>query len=717
MAAVAEPSSRPADAPTRFGSAALATIAFLWPLIYFHELYAHGAKSLALGNDFGVNYYQHKVYLLDALSRGTLPLWSPSEAGGFPFMANPFAQVFYPGNLPLAWFYTLAGGYSAVDHQAFTVLGSGLFSLGTFLWLRAVGAAPRHALFAACVVSISFRIGEIFRFPNAVHTAAWLPWVLWASTRCFQAVTRARIVWYGLCAATALLLMLTGAYVYYVYYAAFLFAPYGLVLLRSSGRVWIGARSEFLGLKVLTLAGAVGAAALVTLPYYVRVYQLLAQIESRGGNDLEYATAHAFGPLDTLGSLVYPLAAQPAGCFYLGVLPLLLVGLYLTSVSPWRSAETKLAWLLVLWIAVLTYVTYGRSSYLFSFLWEVVPGTSRLRVWGRMNIVLLPLFAWLLAAAVRAFEERLAMAQHVSRTVRTALPVLGVYLPVLLAQLALLWAGTAHADWGLPALSRVRASVLNAVPAGSVGVIVLVALLSLPRLRGAALRHRSILVIALLVATVLDLRNVTVGLWTEPKNPPASERKVLRIDQRNAEAPRTPRSPLPLGAYRTLSHTAEFNLSVLYDWYFERYVGFLYRSCAEPAARDRLLGRVDGTRVYLTPRIDYGSIASFLDEAEPLGGVVSYDGDRLELDVSADRAGYVSFIDNWDPQWRARIDGEPAPLERLFGTFKSVAVPAGSHRVEFSYEPSWLSFAAVPSPLPRPDMIPALLVFCSEPEA
>jgi len=50
-------------------------------------------------------------------------------------------------------------------------------------------------------------------------------------------------------------------------------------------------------------------------------------------------------------------------------------------------------------------------------------------------------------------------------------------------------------------------------------------------------------------------------------------------------------------------------------------------------------------------------------------------------------AGFLSFIDNWDPDWEARVNGVPACVLQLFDTFKAVKLPPGVHRIEMSYRP------------------------------
>jgi hypothetical protein len=59
---------------------------------------------------------------------------------------------------------------------------------------------------------------------------------------------------------------------------------------------------------------------------------------------------------------------------------------------------------------------------------------------------------------------------------------------------------------------------------------------------------------------------------------------------------------------------------------------------------------------------------------------------RVVVDVA--RPGFFVLTDTHEPGWRARLDGEPAPVLRANWTFRAVAVPAGRHVVELRYEPA-----------------------------
>lgn len=69
--------------------------------------------------------------------------------------------------------------------------------------------------------------------------------------------------------------------------------------------------------------------------------------------------------------------------------------------------------------------------------------------------------------------------------------------------------------------------------------------------------------------------------------------------------------------------------------------------------------------------------------------------DRWEVDVTADGPGYLNLSELWFPAWRAYLDGQEVPLLEGYGTFWSVAVPEGRHRISFHYSERfwWLGLA------------------------
>ena len=64
--------------------------------------------------------------------------------------------------------------------------------------------------------------------------------------------------------------------------------------------------------------------------------------------------------------------------------------------------------------------------------------------------------------------------------------------------------------------------------------------------------------------------------------------------------------------------------------------------------------------------------------------------ERVVTQLTSDSAGLLVLADLFYPGWTAEVDGHPWEMLRADGVFRAVALPAGSHRVAFRYQP--LSF-------------------------
>jgi hypothetical protein len=70
--------------------------------------------------------------------------------------------------------------------------------------------------------------------------------------------------------------------------------------------------------------------------------------------------------------------------------------------------------------------------------------------------------------------------------------------------------------------------------------------------------------------------------------------------------------------------------------------------------------------------------------------IVDYDPERVTVRTATPRGGLLVLTDTWFPGWKATVDGRDAPVHRVDYLLRGISVPAGTHQVEFSYEPaSW----------------------------
>jgi hypothetical protein len=438
----------------------------------------------------------------------------------------------------------------------------------------------------------------------------------------------------------------------------------------------------------------------------------MPQTTDRSGTNFAFSTAHTFTFEDTIGSLMYPPAAMEDGWNFFSITGLLIVLLYLVSGKtinrngaeesrgemPAPIPKTRsVLWVklfFIIWIGAISYISYGKDSYLFIFLWKYMPGFSILRVWPRINIVLVPVLAWLLSLAYASFESRIsgktAAAEKQSKALSLVASLAAVYAVVLGIQLYLYlnniynpyW--LEYHNWFTP--QRIKFIVYGA--AGFIGICA--TLLFSRRIQPASSRSFMVILLVLLVAAVIEMRPVGTHVWTHPVAY-QPDRFTLNIATINESSFRFRR----IDNNFTIALSPVFSAGIIENWYFSRYVKFLKEHQNEPEALKVLLGVTDARRVFFSESIVHPTIIAFLADEERYrnaGRLLSYTGEKLDWEIDAPVAGYLSFIDNWDYGWKVYVDSNPAGMELLFGTFKSVKISAGRHCVQFVYRPGLCSF-------------------------
>jgi len=67
--------------------------------------------------------------------------------------------------------------------------------------------------------------------------------------------------------------------------------------------------------------------------------------------------------------------------------------------------------------------------------------------------------------------------------------------------------------------------------------------------------------------------------------------------------------------------------------------------------------------------------------------VIRYDFNEAEFMVSTAAPGLFVLADQYDPDWRATVDGAPAPIHRVDYLMRGVLTGPGVHRIQFHYVP------------------------------
>jgi hypothetical protein len=352
----------------------------------------------------------------------------------------------------------------------------------------------------------------------------------------------------------------------------------------------------------------------------------------------------------------------------------------------------------IIWIGTISYISYGRYSHLFLLLWKFMPGFSNLRVWGRLNIILVPIFAWLLSVAYVSFESVISGKDvaGIRKRWQVFAPIVKmvvVYAAMLGVQLYL-YLNKIYDFYWLWNFKNVSSHDVKFIVYGAVAFFAIFSLVILSKwIRPKSVRSLTAVLAVLVLVAAIEMRYVGTRMWPshgEPWNVLWTEKTrihpdVAKLNEASFKYPRRASHP------QSISLEPNFNVGVMEKWYFSRYIRFLKATKGEPKAQRILLGMKDGTKIFFSESIKHTTIQSFLRDAGRYrypGRLVSYTGDELRWEIHAPVEGYLSFIDNWDRNWKVFVDDEPADMELLFGTFKSVRLTPGRHRIRFDYQPT-----------------------------
>lgn len=139
---------------------------YFWPAVFGH---------VVLSPDDGIiQNVPLRVVVADLLRAGHAPLWNPYIFCGMPLLGAAQAGVLFPLN----WFYLLFSAPVATNLMMLSAYM--LAALGAYLYARRSGSSVSGAVVTSLVWQGSaFLVGQVGH-TNIVHTAALLPWLLWA---------------------------------------------------------------------------------------------------------------------------------------------------------------------------------------------------------------------------------------------------------------------------------------------------------------------------------------------------------------------------------------------------------------------------------------------------------------------------------------------------------------------------------------------------------
>lgn len=149
--------------------------------------------------DLYLLFYPKKLFLLQALGSGQIPLWDPLTHGGQPYLASPSNTFYYPANLLYAILPPLQA-FNTIIVLHVILCASTAYLLARILGLSQPAAFVSGAVFALCGYTLS-----TINLMVLVFALPWVPLTL-AATHLFVTTSKARYL-VTACIAAALPLL------------------------------------------------------------------------------------------------------------------------------------------------------------------------------------------------------------------------------------------------------------------------------------------------------------------------------------------------------------------------------------------------------------------------------------------------------------------------------------------------------------------------------
>ena len=676
-------------------------------LLNYRLVFVFQDKFLPIGNDFRYLYYVYKPYLLTFIANGKIPLWMPQEAAGFDFALNPFTQSFYPLNLFIQYFSFADQTWGIIDHQRFTVLALSIFSVAFFFIIHKFQKNLFISTLTTIIMASSYKIIEILRFPNAVHAIACISWIICSTIYLVHAnKTRTRIFWLSLLILSSISLIFSG-YPYFLAYFIITMPGFFIFLLCFYQTHHPESWKTFISFLSFVITGIV-VTLILTFPYLQGMTNLLNSTNDRSGGNWDYSTEHKFSFVDYLGSLILPNRASFEGWFYFGTIGIITisVALFIKFKEKRTSLRDNLLVIGCLtWIFNIVFFGLSKDNPLFAFIWSNVTPIQTLRVWGRINILLLFPIGILISLALQRIYLTFFKENNGYSFIKFLRYCFVASFILLSTQLILIYS------------TKVDSDLLNyLIPSGNVPrtrefIFETIMLLFFLMIFIVYLYRRSILnpnqtfvphfftrsfILLFAIFWILQTHGFRLDgwMWTSSKETSLSELnpQLYMLDSDHLE--KVVQSSILMGR-RTLNENAGFSFlppwgtQTIPNWHYKDYSLFLNNYSISPLVKDHLLGVTSNSRFFVVNSNKLAKPEFLLPRDFVIPTLIDfkYSGDYFSGNFIAQKSGVLLFADNWAPGWTASIDGIPIETSKILGTFKGINIPSGVSQVEFKYCP------------------------------
>lgn len=723
-------------------SAALLMLAV--SLIFFARVLVPPVGQVLAGHDMVGYYYVYWEHVRDTLLSGHLPLWEPDTFGGFPFLAQPQQNTFYPPN----WINLIVP--VRVGVSLYMVAHVWLAAFGMFLFARRMGGRWLPSVLAGLSFAFGGLLaGRLWAGHQPVYAVfIWTPLMLaaldWAIER--------RSIASAIIAGTPMGLAILAGHIPSFLYVGMIWGAFAVYLFITRRRErWLVVRTTMIALVV---GFALAAVQLVPFLQFSATSGRIAEA------DYEFATDYSFPPAHLITLLVPEFFGEPLEVgywsvpvfeeltYYAGLLAVL--GLILS----WRR-PTRLTWFYLLLVVFGLWLAFGRYGVLYELAYRFLPPFRIVRAPGRAAFLYLFAATALMAHALSVW--RAAPLQERHQKLRIYWPVavgfLGLALFAALAATGAVFMAVHPTDTSGRLWHQIGGYSLALLVAGIGGALIWAYLMSSDPVteNGPTSRidRRSLVVgVALIVLVLADVwwfsfkmvRLASSGpdpVWTdgraivgEPHGrvlpwgvPLFSQNGAMVVDWPSVFG----YDSLEPAAHIALASSVPDPRSTAYDILGATYVlagvplddltsgerpltlvgqqgsAWVYRRAITlPIARLVYAAEVipDGAAAIVRihePGFDPAAVAILDKDVSCTAGtppedtgvaeIVVHEPTRWEIRTRSAAPALLVLAENAYPGWEVTIDGQPAGSLTAYTSLRAVCVPAGDHVVMWSFVP------------------------------
>lgn len=300
-----------------------------------------------------------KTFLVNEMKEGRLPLWNPYIFSGTPFLADINMSVFHPFNI----FFFLASPFRAVTWAI--IVGYLVALWGMYRLARLLGVSAAGAILSAIAFGFSGTMAMYTDDLPLVQAASLVPWVVWGWVRLAEKFSGSRLTILVLASS----LQLISGYPQIAYLTHIFGGSYFLFFGAAS---WFGKAKRIgeVAILVILLSGA------QVVPFVEFVFH-----SSRLGADLAFASVDSLHPRALLRLLVPSVTGYLSGktAWYQGGITFGYVGIIVSLLAifaPWRARKTHF-----LAVSALLSLLFSLGTYtpIYTVAFSLIPGVSLIR--------------------------------------------------------------------------------------------------------------------------------------------------------------------------------------------------------------------------------------------------------------------------------------------------------------------------------------------------